>query len=128
MIFDFTNFRKRWDAAVELVGLEDFQFRDLRRTGATWLYNKGMKLKAISKYLGHATIAMTERYIGVEADDAVMAGEVMGSIFSGLRKEGETSDGTMRQGSKSDQEQQRIPSDQSLNIETENYPNAGQVL
>ncbi|MFN0118807.1 MAG: tyrosine-type recombinase/integrase [Elusimicrobiota bacterium] len=127
-IFDFTNFRKRWDSALKLVGLQEFQFRDLRRTGATLLHNKGMKLKAISKYLGHATMAMTERYIGVESDDAVVAGQTMETIIAGMRKQGEDeSSKILEEGLKNDvdlpEEENQIDSQQTRII-----PSSGQAL
>jgi integrase len=64
-LLDFTNFRRQFEAAVKAANLKDFVFKDLRRTGATWLYKKGMDIKTISLLLGHASTQMTETYLGI---------------------------------------------------------------
>lgn len=51
---DFTNFRKQWEATKKEAGLEDIEFRDLRRTGATSLRKAGFDPMVISCYLGHS--------------------------------------------------------------------------
>jgi len=61
-ILDFTNFRRRFEKAKKLSKVE-FQFRDLRRTGGTWLLLLGWDLRTIQSYLGHANIRMTQDYL-----------------------------------------------------------------
>lgn len=79
---NWTNWRKRWVAALEMAGLAAFdvkrttggrtykvlnvakspnhvQFRDLRKTGINWLKGRH-DLKLISEYAGHADIKTTE--------------------------------------------------------------------
>jgi integrase len=80
-IFDFTNFRKNFEKAVAQAKLKDFQFKDLRRTGATKLLKKSGDLKAVSEYLGHSSIAMTESYIAGERESRKVSGELMATIF-----------------------------------------------
>ena len=81
-LFDFTNFRKQFEAARKAANIKDFQFRDLRRTGARTLLKSGIDLATVSKYLGHASLAMTERYVVASDDDLQKASEVLNSKFS----------------------------------------------
>lgn len=64
--FDFSNFRKEFEKAREIFmknGGRYFQFRDLRRTGASDLLMAGFDLRTIQKRLGHASLQMTEKYL-----------------------------------------------------------------
>ena len=82
LLFDFTNWRPTWERLKGAAGLGmDFQFRDLRRSAATWLYKKGASMKSISHYLGHQSEMMTRRYIGISGEDEMIAGQYMSSIF-----------------------------------------------
>ena len=74
---DFTNFRKEFEEGVARAHLENFTFRDLRRTGATWLYKATGDKKLVSDRLGHATIEMTERYLGIQSEDRTQASKIM---------------------------------------------------
>jgi site-specific recombinase XerD len=47
---------------------------DLRKTFATGLYNKGIKLTVIRDLLGHSSTTTTEIYIGVNEDELKQAG------------------------------------------------------
>lgn len=46
-----------------------FSVRDLRRTGATWAYQKTKDLVGISKMLGHTKISTTIRYLNIDETD-----------------------------------------------------------
>lgn len=61
---------KRWAG---LVGLDPsaFSTHSLRRTQATTLYRKTGNLRAVQLLLGHANISATQRYLGIEAEDAL---------------------------------------------------------
>jgi integrase len=72
-VFDVTNFRKRWDAAVKAAELEDFRFHDLRHTFASWARQRGADIADISDALGHTSIAMSMRYAHVKAEEHVTA-------------------------------------------------------
>jgi integrase len=56
------SLRKPWEKAVEQAKLEDFHFHDCRHHYASWYMMDGGELLALSKILGHATLAMTMRY------------------------------------------------------------------
>ncbi|MBI3291876.1 MAG: site-specific integrase [Elusimicrobia bacterium] len=80
-IFEFTNFRKQFDETRAEVGLKDFQFRDLRRTGARMMLKKGVDLATVSAYLGHSSLQMTEVYVTPSRDDKRVGGEILGTTY-----------------------------------------------
>jgi hypothetical protein len=65
-VFDWTNFRKRWEAAVKAAGLVDFHFHDLRHTFASWARMNRADLADISEALDHSTVAVTMRYAHIK--------------------------------------------------------------
>ncbi len=54
--------KRQWENAVEIAGLEDFRFHDLRHTAASYLAMNGASLLEIAHILGHRTLEMTKRY------------------------------------------------------------------
>jgi integrase len=69
LVFDCTNLRKDWEAALRAAGLKDFRFHDLRHTAATWAGTAGGDIAAIQKMLGHSRIETTMRYRHVLRED-----------------------------------------------------------
>ncbi|WP_103727613.1 site-specific integrase [Novosphingobium sp. HII-3] len=65
-VFDTVNFRKRWDRAVKLSGLDDLHFHDLRHTFASWARMAGADLADICDALAHSSVAVTMRYAHIE--------------------------------------------------------------
>jgi len=53
---------KSFETALELAGIKDFRFHDLRHTFASWYMMNGGDLYELAKILGHSNIKMTERY------------------------------------------------------------------
>ena len=53
---------KSFETVLEIAGIEDFRFHDLRHTFASWYMMNGGDLYELAKLLGHANIKMTERY------------------------------------------------------------------
>ena len=47
---------------LNLAGIRDFRFHDLRHTMASWYMMNGGDLYELAKILGHQNIKMTERY------------------------------------------------------------------
>jgi integrase len=82
---DFTNFDREFERAVKVAKLNDFQFRDLRRTGATWLFRKTNDLGMVQLRLGHTTPNQTKKYLGILDSDNVKASEVLGSLLASLK-------------------------------------------
>jgi integrase len=73
LVFDKTNARKLFEAAVEAAGLTDFTFHDLRHTAATWLRQGGAPLEIVQRVLGHASITTTQRYAHVDDQEVTRA-------------------------------------------------------
>jgi integrase len=53
---------KSFATILELTGIKDFRFHDLRHTFASWYMMNGGDLYQFAKILGHSNIKMTERY------------------------------------------------------------------
>ena len=56
------NFNNAWWAALRRAGIYDFHFLDLRHTFCSNLIMSGADLKDAKEMIGHADIAMTDRY------------------------------------------------------------------
>lgn len=65
----FYNPHGSWKKAVERAKLQDVVLHDLRHTFASRLVQRGVPLLAVSKLLGHASLAMTMRYAHLAPDD-----------------------------------------------------------
>jgi integrase len=74
-VFDRTNFKRLWYAAIADAGLEDFRFHDLRHTFGSWARQEGADIAAIKDDLGHSNIGMTLRYAHVRPDETVTAAD-----------------------------------------------------
>lgn len=61
-ICDFTNWRRLFDRAKRESGIY-FQFRDLRRSGATDLLLQGFDVVTVQRLLGHSSLDMTMTYL-----------------------------------------------------------------
>jgi len=53
---------KSFETILELAGITEFRFHDLRHTFASWYMMNGGDLYELAKILGHSNIKMTERY------------------------------------------------------------------
>lgn len=65
-VFDPTNGRKIFDAALKKAKIGEFTWHDLRHTHATWLRQAGAALEIVQRSLGHAKITTTQRYAHVD--------------------------------------------------------------
>ncbi len=68
-VFDWTNFRRRWERLRKSVGMEDFHWHDLRHTFGTWARKAGVDLPTLKEAMAHKDIKTTMRYAQVEADE-----------------------------------------------------------
>ncbi len=62
------NFRKHWNKALEMAGIEDFRFHDLRHSAASYLAMGGASLIEIADVLGHKNLETTRRYAHLSVD------------------------------------------------------------
>lgn len=70
------NFRRIWLKAVDAAGLVGVRVHDLRHTHAAILISAGRPLSAISRRLGHSSIAVTDALYGhlrEEVDEGILA-------------------------------------------------------
>jgi integrase len=82
-VFDKTNRRKVWEAAVKAAGLEDFRFHDLRHTFAVWVGNAGADIAVVQQLLGHSKIETTLRYRKVITGEKVKAVQNLPTLIEG---------------------------------------------
>lgn len=54
--------RREWDAARAQLNLQHVHFHDLRHTFASWLLQAGADIIYLREFLGHSTLAVTQRY------------------------------------------------------------------
>lgn len=73
LVFDQTNFRKRWSAARLKAGIDNLNFHDLRHTFATWARKGGVDIEVLQKALDHGDIRSTLRYAHIEDDEVKTA-------------------------------------------------------
>lgn len=62
------DFRKRFYHALEVAGIKDFKFHDLRHTTASYLAMQGASLREIAEVLNHKTLTTTKRYAHLSKD------------------------------------------------------------
>ena len=82
------NFRRVWVKACEEAGLAGLRIHDLRHTHAAILISAGRPLSAISRRLGHSSIAVTDLLYGhlrEEVDEGIIA--AIEEAMAGVRAE-----------------------------------------
>jgi integrase len=67
---------KKWIASIGL-DVTSYGTHSMRRTKATWIYNKTKHLRAVQILLGHTKLESTVRYLGIEVDDALELSETI---------------------------------------------------
>lgn len=95
-VFDATNRRKIWEAAVKAAGVEDFRWHDLRHTFAVWVGNAGADIAVIQQLLGHSKIETTLRYRKVITAERARAVQNLPTLIEGtvvpMKRKGETNE------------------------------------
>jgi len=79
-LFPFSSVKRSWSTLKRAAGVEDLRIKDLRRTAATRLHRAGMPLGELSELLGHTTVEMTRRYIGVDKETTSRANELLDNL------------------------------------------------
>jgi len=78
-----SNFRRQYELALALAGIEGVTFHDLRRTHATALVAHGFDPKVVQERMGHASIQTTlGLYAQATQDGLRNAAFVMGAYLS----------------------------------------------
>jgi len=80
-VFDWTNYRKRWDAARKGAELVNFKFHDLRHTFASWARQNGADLADICEAMYHSSVAVTMRYAHIQAEGRDTAFDRVGDML-----------------------------------------------
>lgn len=80
-VFDTTNFRKRWHAALTAANMTDFRFHDLRHTFASWARQNGADLADICDALNHSNVSVTMRYAHIKPNSKTTAFDRVGALF-----------------------------------------------
>lgn len=83
LVFDSTNRRRIWEAAVDAAGLDDFTWHDMRHTFANIFGNEVGDLAVLQKALGHAKIETTMRYRRVLRSDVKRGMDRMPALLTG---------------------------------------------
>lgn len=68
-VFEWRNFRRRWERLKKSLGLVDFRWHDLRHTFGTWARKAGVDLPTLKEAMAHKDIKTTQRYAHVEPDE-----------------------------------------------------------
>ena len=61
-VFPFDNFKRSWNTAKRIAGIDDLHFHDLRRTAITRWQQYGFPLALAGKLAGHTQLATTMKY------------------------------------------------------------------
>jgi integrase len=61
--------------------VDDFRFRDLRHTFASWAVQRGASLHELKDLLGHSSLAMVMRYAHLAPE--VLRGETADAVANG---------------------------------------------
>lgn len=77
------NIRKHFLKALEVAGVDDFRFHDLRHSTASYLAMNGASNREIAEILGHKTLQMVKRYAHLTEEHSASVVESMNrKIFS----------------------------------------------
>ncbi len=82
---------RSYETILELAGIKNFRFHDLRHTFASWYMMNGGDLYELAKILGHSNIKMTERYANLGKNHIAKTGstarEMWRMMEGNLRKQ-----------------------------------------
>jgi integrase len=81
---------KSFETILDLAGIQDFRFHDLRHTFASWYMMNGGDLYELAKILGHSNIKMTERYAKLAKSHIAKTGSTareMWKLMEGEKRE-----------------------------------------
>jgi integrase len=70
-----------FETVLDMAGIRDFRFHDLRHTFASWFMMNGGDLYELAKILGHSNIKMTERYAKLAKQHIAKTGNTAREIW-----------------------------------------------
>lgn len=79
---DRQRVEKSFKTLLELAGIWEFRFHDLRHTFASWYMMNGGDLYELAKILGHSNIRMTERYAKLGKTHIAKTGDTAKAMWS----------------------------------------------
>jgi len=79
---NFKNFRREFEKARTISGLQYFRISDLRRSGARTMLVNGPDIQTVSEYLGHSDLRMTQVYVPPSQNDFKKAAESLTKAYS----------------------------------------------
>jgi integrase len=77
------RFDKAWRRSLELAGIKDFHFHDLRHTFCSNLILSGGSLKDAKEMIGHSDISMTDRYSHLSMEHCLSKQKQLAEHYSG---------------------------------------------
>jgi len=78
----YSGYFAAFKAAAARVGIKDLVLHDLRRTAGARMYRATGNIGAVSKFLGHANVLITQRhYVHITPDDVGMAMDAMEAAY-----------------------------------------------
>lgn len=86
-----------FETVLDIAGIREFRFHDLRHTMASWYMMNGGDLYELAKILGHSNIKMTERYAKLAKDHIARTGNTAREIWKLM--EGEAGNRKVQTGS-----------------------------
>lgn len=78
-----------FETLLQMAGITDFRFHDLRHTFASWYMMNGGDLYALAKILGHSNIKMTERYAKLGKSHIAKTGDTARAMWGLMAEVGE---------------------------------------
>ena len=76
-----TNIKKAWTEVRDAAQLENFRFKDLRHTFASWLVMGGVDVYTVAQLMCHSDVKMTQVYAHLSPDHKAAA---VGRVFGGV--------------------------------------------
>jgi len=77
-VFPFAEFKRSWETAKRLAGIEDLHFHDLRSTTITRLIDVGVPLPEVAKIAGHETHTTTvKHYVSINGEITKKIGDII---------------------------------------------------
>lgn len=74
-------FNRAWWSALQIAGIVDFHYHDLRHTFCSNLIMSGAGLKEVKEMIGHSDISMTDRYSHLSMDHKLIKQNQLSSYY-----------------------------------------------